>query len=150
MRPCVLDTNVYIRAAREEAAARELEAFTIAAAPWLWLHSVVALELLAGAIAPGLERRTRRALIEPFERRGRVVTPSHEAWTRAGAALARLVRTGKRSAGAGITRSFLNDCLIAASAREHGFVLVTENAADFETLSEVLPVEISAPWPGLW
>ena len=149
MRPLVLDTNVYVRALRDGAAARALEAFTVAAAPWLFLHSVVALELLAGAIAPGLERRTRESLLEPFERRGRIVTPTHEAWTRAGAAVARLIREGTRSAGRGITRSFVNDCLIAASARDHGFLLVTENTADFEALGAVLPVAAVAPWPEL-
>lgn len=147
MRRYVLDTNVYIRATRDAAWSRALEAFTAAAAPGLYLHSVVALELLAGAVAPGLERRTRRALLAPYERRGRVLTPSHGAWTRAGAAVARLVRDRRRSAGAGISRSFLNDCLIAASARDHGFVLVTGNLADFRALSDLLPVACEAPWP---
>lgn len=46
------------------------------------------------------------------------------------------------------SRTFLNDCLIAASAGEHGFVLVTRNLRDFETIQRVEPgVEHVPPWP---
>ncbi|HYT72074.1 MAG TPA: hypothetical protein VEK78_11880, partial [Gemmatimonadales bacterium] len=42
----------------------------------------------------------------------------------------------------------LNDCLIAASTREHGFVLVTRNTAYFARIRQVEPgVAYEAPWP---
>jgi hypothetical protein len=69
--------------------------------------------------------------------------------SRTGAAriMTRLVEAGAMSAG-GVTRSFLNDCIIAASAREHGFVLVTRNARDFALIKSIEPgLEYTPPWP---
>ena len=57
------------------------------------------------------------------------------------------MRTGLASPG-GFGRSFFNDCVIAASAREHGFVLVTRNAADSERIAEVEPFPFTEPYPG--
>ena len=48
----------------------------------------------------------------------------------------------------GFSRSFLNDCLIAASALEHGFVLVTRNTGDFAVIRKVEPkLNYVPPWP---
>lgn len=143
----VLDTSLYVYATRDDGWNRELHAFYQACAPFVYLHSVVAGELLAGATSPELERRTRRHLVEPFEATGRLVTPGHGAWKRAGCIVARLVRE-KRLSPNGIRRSFLNDCLIAASARDHGLVVVTDNLRDFELIRTVEPVEAVPPWPG--
>lgn len=143
----VLDTSLYVRATRSDAANEELQAFSSAYAPFLYLHSVVAAELLAGAVHPELEERTQSQLIAPFEATGRVITASHEAWKRAGRTIAQLVRARKLSPG-GVARSFMNDCLIAASARENGFTVVTENARDFEMINSVLPLSFVPPWPG--
>ena len=44
-------------------------------------------------------------------------------------------------------RSFANDLLIAASARELGATLVTENLADFELIGQVVPLKMVRPWP---
>jgi len=142
----VLDTNLYIAATRSEARERELEAFYILHTPSLYLHSVVAAELLTGAIHPALEKRTHRSFIAPFEAVGRIVTPSHAAWRRAGSIIARLIRVGALHPN-GVKPSFFNDCLIAASAREHGFTLITENERDFELIGRVEPLEFTAPWP---
>ncbi|CAN5902352.1 hypothetical protein BH23GEM7_BH23GEM7_15020 [soil metagenome] len=73
----VIDTNLYLRATRSTEWSRQLEAFFIAFAPWVHLHSIVALEVLAGALNPDLKRKTQERFIkqEPFiksfERRGR-------------------------------------------------------------------------------
>lgn len=142
----VLDTNLYIEATRSPERNRDLVAFFTRHTPRVYLHSVVAGELMAGAVAEGLERRTRGAFLEPLEAVGRVFTPSHAAWKRAGAIVAELVRTGALSPG-GFRRSFFGDCLIAASAREHGFVLVTTNTADFARIATVEPVAFTGPWP---
>lgn len=141
-----VDSNLFIRATRSSEWSRQLEAFFVAFTPWVHLHSVVVLEVLAGALKPELERKTQERFIAPFERRGRVVTPGHGAYKRAASALARLVRERKVQPDS-IRRSFVNDCLIAASARDHGFTLVTENTRDFELISGILPIEFVAPWP---
>lgn len=142
----VVDTNLYIEATRDDKAADALNAFYARTLPSIHLHSVVAQELLAGAIRPELERRLREAVVRPFETVGRVLTPTHETWKRAGEILARLVREKKVSPG-GFRPSFLNDCLIAASAREHGFVLITRNVNDFELIGTVTPVRVLPPFP---
>jgi predicted nucleic acid-binding protein len=142
----VLDTHLYIEATRSAARNRELVAFFTRHTPRIWLHSVVAAELLAGAVAVGVEARTRRSFLEPLEAVDRVVTPSHASWKRAGAVLAALVREGVVSPG-GFGRSFFNDCVIAASAREHGFVLVTSNARDFQRIASLEPLSYTPPWP---
>ncbi len=143
----VVDTNLYVRATRDNAWSQALERFFLAFTPDIYLHSVVALEILAGTTNPDLEQRTRERFIRPFERRDRVFTPSHGAWTRAAVGLARLVRERKVSTDRGIAKSLVHDCLIAASAPDHGFVLVTDNARDFELVRDVLPIEFVPPWP---
>jgi predicted nucleic acid-binding protein len=142
----VLDTNLYVRAARSDEWNGALEAFYASFAPFVYLHSVVATELLAGCTNDLLERRTQTRLIEPFEARGRVVTPSHGAWKRSGRLIATLIGQ-KRISPNGIQRSFLNDCLLATSAREHGYTLITDNLADFELIRTVTPVDVVPPWP---
>ena len=93
----VIDTNLYIRATRDNASRVELERFVLAFAPELYLHAVVGLELLTGATSPDLESRTRANILTPFETRGRVITPTYTAWTRAGAALATAARKKDQS-----------------------------------------------------
>jgi len=142
----VLDTNLYIRATRDDGWSQALENFFLAFTPEIHLHSVVAMEVLAGATGAELEEKTQERFIRPFERRGRVFTPTHGAWKRAAAALTQLLREKKVSPN-GITRSLINDLLIAASARDHGFVLVTDNKLDFELAKHILPVSFVPPWP---
>lgn len=144
----VLDSNIYIQATRQDDFNDELEAFFWAAAPYIYLHSVVAGELLAGAFQPHLERRTFEEFIEPHHDTGRVITPSHTAWLRAGQIIVKLVRA-KRLDPKGVPRSFFNDCLIAASAREQGLTVITRNTADFQLIRTVEPVEAVPPWPDL-
>lgn len=147
MKPFVVDTNLYIQATRDPDANRALAAFFTRHTPRAYLHSVVAAELLAGAVTKGLERKARRAFLDPLESVGRVFTPSHGTWKRAGEIVAELVRIRVITPG-GFSRSFFNDCVIAASAREHGFVLVTANTTDFQRIASVEPMAFAAPWPG--
>jgi predicted nucleic acid-binding protein len=142
----VLDTNLYIRATRDNVWHAELEAFVWSHAPDLHLHSVVAGELLAGALDSGLKRKTEERFIAPFEAVGRVITPGHGAWKRAGDIVAGLVRA-KHVSSNGLKRSLLNDCLIAASAQDHGFTLITDNAKDFALINKVARVNVVPPWP---
>jgi toxin FitB len=142
----IVDTNLYIEATRNDDAADRLKAFYAHHLPFVHLHAVVVQELLAGAVSAQLARDTRRSYIEPFEAVGRVITPGYATWRRVGEIMAKLVRR-KLLAPGGSRASFLGDCLIAASAREHGFMVVTKNHSDFELIAQVEPVTIVPPWP---
>lgn len=142
----VLDTNLYIAATRDEVWNDELAAFMWSFTPFIYLHSVVAGELLAGAVSVELERRTYSEFIAPLEETNRVVTPTHGAWKRAGLIIAKLIRA-KRIAAAAVPKSFFSDCLIAASARDHGCTIITQNLKDFELIRTIERVEVVPPWP---
>lgn len=143
----VIDTNLYVEAITTDDGNEALSAFQRRFAPFLFQHSTVAQEILAGARDEAAYEAYHEDWIAPFEDLGRIITSSHESWKRAALIMVRLVEHGEMSAG-GFSRSFLNDCLIAASAREYGFVLVTRNAADFALIRRVEPrLEYAAPWP---
>ncbi len=147
MRTYVVDTNLYVEAITTDEGNEALAAFQRRCAPFLFQHSVVAQEILAGARDEADYREYHEDWVAPFEDLGRVITPTHGSWTRAARIMVRLVASGHMSAG-GFSRSFLNDCLIAASTRELGFVLVTRNTADFARIRQVEPgVAYEAPWP---
>jgi len=144
----IVDTNLYVAAIRSDEGNDALAAFQRRFAPFLFQHSTVAQEILAGARDEAGYRDYHEDWVEPFETLGRVVTPTHAAWSRAALILTRLVQAGARSPG-GFTRGFLNDCLIAASARDVGFTLVTADTADFGLIRSVEPrFQFTGPWPG--
>ena len=142
----VIDTNLYVEADRDLARAEELERFSTAYLPFIHFHAVVAQELLAGAIDRRREKLVDESLIQPFERRGRVLTPSFAAWKAAGRILSQLVQRKLMSPG-GFKRSFLNDCVLAASCREVGATLVTLTRDDFRIIEKVMRFEFTEPWP---
>jgi predicted nucleic acid-binding protein len=131
VRRYVIDTNVYIRATRDDGWSQALENFFLAFSPEIHLHSVVAMEILAGATTPARGVKTQDRFIRPVECRGRVFTPTHDAWKHAAAALTQLLWE-KAVSPNGIKRSLINDLPITAAARDHGFVLITDNLPDFE------------------
>lgn len=147
MKRYLLDTNLYVRAVRDENWAEALRRFVSSNLPSIHFHAVVAQELLAGAVDARRMNEVEKGLIRPFEKRGRVVTPGFGTWKRAGSIMSELVQKGRMSRG-GFSRSFVNDCLLAATCREEGFVLVTMNSRDFELVREVSHFEASDPWPG--
>lgn len=104
MKRYVLDTNLYVEADRDRVAAEELERFLMRWLPSVHFHAVVALELLAGAVDARRERLLVDNLIQPFQRRGRIVVPDFGAWTRAGGIVSRLVQQKRMSPG-GFSRS---------------------------------------------
>jgi len=107
---------------------------------FLWLDSVAAAELIAGC-STRQDKRVVSGLIAPFERAGRVVTPTQRDFVRAAEALSKL-------RGAGLTLknpgAALLDALQAANAVRVGALLVTENVSDFRKLAKFLPVSISS------
>jgi len=143
----VVDTNLYVEAITTDEGNAALAAFQRRCAPFLFQHSTIAQEILAGARDEADYREYHGDWVAPFEDLGRVITPTHMAWTRAALIVARLVERRHLSPG-GFSRSFLNDCLIAASGREHGFILVTRNTGDFALISQVeRGVRYQPPWP---
>lgn len=102
-------------------------------------------ELRAGARASELEA-LRALVFAPFERRGRLFTPSHDAWKRAGATLSALAEQEGLELR-NVSRGFVDDVMLAASCREAGIVLVTANVRDFTRIARVAPFDFVAPWP---
>lgn len=145
-RPYLLDSNVYIRAFRDATFGAVLQEFHRRSLSRLVLSTVVATELLVGAQRPDRERAVRRALIEPFRVRRRLVTPGWSTWelvTRVDRSLRK--RPANRSRLD--QRSFLHDMLIAATVRELGATLVTDNVADFALIARHLDFAFVQPFP---
>jgi predicted nucleic acid-binding protein len=142
----VLDANCYIDASRDAGAWRALAQFTLWAAPRLWLSSVVAAELRAGARSARDRKQLETTVLGPFVRRGRVLTPSAAAWDALGLTLATLRRRKGLQLGE-VRRGFALDILMAYSCRESGVVLVTRNARDMARIRRVFTFEYAAPYP---
>lgn len=142
----VLDTNLYIAANRDPAAAEALVAFYAAHLPFTYLHATVAQELMLGAIGALRRHQIADAYLVPFQSRGRVITPSYQTWVRSGELVATLIQRRGLSPG-GFSRSFLNDAVLAASCQEEGLTLLTSNTRDFARLRQVERFDFEAPWP---
>ena len=67
--------------------------------------------------------------MEPFERAGRIVTPSHANWKDAGTLPAAVLAQRKDLRSK--LPTLVNDCLLALSARTLGATLYTRNREDF-------------------
>lgn len=142
----LLDSNVYIRAFRDAAFGAALQEFHRRHLPRLVLSAVVGAELLVGARRADREWVVRRALVEPFRSRRRLHTPSWSTWVlvaRVDQALRRLAAQRPRLD----KRSFFHDMLIAASAREIGATIITENGADFALIARHLDIAFVPPFP---
>jgi len=108
----------------------------------VYLSSVVVQELLAGA-RDGELRSLHKHFFRPFERKGRVVTPTHRGWTDAGNILRKL-----RAAGWQITPSLTNDVLIAVSVTQIGATLVHDNERDYREIKRHYPrLRHRVGWP---
>jgi predicted nucleic acid-binding protein len=142
----VLDTNCFVDASRTDAEAAAFAEFCAWAAPSLYLSTVVAAELRAGA-GNGKARRTlERQILSPYVRRGRVVNPSPAAWAELGTTLATLVEE-EGLVLQDVHRSFVFDILIARSCREMGAILVSRNLSDFSRIGKVFVFDFVPPYP---
>jgi predicted nucleic acid-binding protein len=103
-------------------------------------------ELLVGARDRRRERMLRRAIIEPFQARRRIHVPGARTWQLA-AELDRRLRALNGFEARLARRSFANDLLIAASAREIGATIITQNLTDFALVRRVIDIRYEAPWP---
>ncbi|MGI8508322.1 MAG: type II toxin-antitoxin system VapC family toxin [Gemmatimonadaceae bacterium] len=141
-----MDSNIYIRAFREAAFGVELQDFHRLNLSRLVVSAVVASELLVGAQKPDRERAVVRTLVEPFRVRRRLITPSWSTWALA-ATVDRAIRRQPANRTRLAQRSFMQDILIAASAREIGATIITENTADFTLIGRHIDIAFVLPWP---
>jgi predicted nucleic acid-binding protein len=134
-----LDTCIYIDALRTDEGKSALNAFHVAFTPFIHMCAVVVHELRAGVRGKAAER-VDAGLIAPYERRGRVFTPSYQAWKDAGEILSELVAPSQWKS---VSRGFVNDVLLAMACREAGVTLVTNNTKDFERIARVRKFDFS-------
>ena len=142
----LLDSNVYIDSFNDEVFGTGFRAFHAKALPRLILSAVVAHELLVGANDAARLRSLRRNFLEPFRSRRRIHVPSRSTWELA-ARIDRGLRVRREHAARLGRRSFFNDMLIAATARELGAVVITRNLSDFGVIARVVQIQFEAPWP---
>jgi predicted nucleic acid-binding protein len=142
----VLDSNCFIDAARDSIARSAFESFCAAAAPRLYLSSVVAGELLQGARNAGERRDLERHVIKPYLKRGRVLAPSAQAWLKMGETLSTL-HEQEGLVISEVKRNFMLDILIAYSCREAGATLVSRNARDMVRIAGVFGFDYADPYP---
>src|SRR5438046_2427227 len=128
-RKFVLDTNCFIDASRTRAGAEAFAEFCARVAPGLYLSTVVAAELRAGARTASERQMLDGRVLVPYARRGRLLNPTATAWHTLGTTLARLVADEGLVLRA-VRKSFIFDILVAWSCREVGAVLVSRNAHD--------------------
>jgi predicted nucleic acid-binding protein len=130
----LIDTDLYIDLIQSGTTLSLIREIYDKDAPRVYFSSIVAQKLLAGARTPAGRKRVE-ILFRPFERVGRVVTPSHNQWKDAGGILAKVLkdRADLRSK----LPALVNDCLLALSARSLGATLYTRNRDDFILLQSV-------------
>ena len=141
----VYDTSFYIEFFRSKSFALSVRSRYEADIPVTVFSSVVEQELLAGA-TDQLKVAAVEGLYRPFERTRRIVTPSHSIWQQAGRALGTMRRT-RRDLVDRLGGSFVNDLLIALSARSVGARVVTLNADDFRMIAKYVPLRIEVLQP---
>ncbi|MEX2531615.1 MAG: type II toxin-antitoxin system VapC family toxin [Gemmatimonadota bacterium] len=146
MKKFVLDTNLYVHAYRSQEGAQELLRYFADFTPHTHVSSIVLHELLVGANSKAKAREVREVLLGPLIKAGRVITPTHAAWDQAGSAIAEMAREERRDLRS-IPKSLVNDFLLAASCREAGTTLITDNIEDFSLIRQYLRHEFIEPWP---
>jgi len=144
----LLDTNIWIRALRDRAAQESLQRFHQIHGPGEYMSSIVAHELRAGVRSTVHRRKLERNILDGFARMGRVITPSDNAWQRAGDLLATLARQDGLEVSR-TAKSFGNDVLLALSCRESGITLITENRRDFDRIHRVIPFQFVDRLPNI-
>jgi predicted nucleic acid-binding protein len=113
--------------------------------PGLYLRTVVAAELSAGAGSAKNRRTLERQIMSPYIRRGQLVNPSPASWEALGTTLAVLVEQ-EGLVLREVRRSLVFDILIARSCREIGATLVSRNSTDLSRIAKVFSFEFVAPY----
>lgn len=126
----IFDTNVYFAILADPTFLTEHGLWLRSVAPRTFVSSVVIAELVQGAKGDLARRRVRRATAS-LERVGRVVTPSHVDWARAGTVQGKIWDRHPSLR----TKAMLADVLIACSASRIGALVVTSNLRDFTLIA---------------
>jgi predicted nucleic acid-binding protein len=127
----LIDTDLYIDLIQSGITLPLIRELYHKYAPGIYFSSIVVQELLAGARSPAGKKRIE-ILFRPFERVGRVITPTHNHWKEAGGILAKVLQ--RRPDLKSKLPALVNDCLLALSARSLGATLYTINRDDFMLL----------------
>lgn len=130
----LIDTDLYIDLIQSGTTLPLIRELYYKDAPGIYFSSIVVQELLAGARSPAGRKRVE-ILFRPFEKVGRVVTPSHNLWKDAGGILAKILQD--RPSLKSKLPALVNDCLLALSARSLGATLYTRNRDDFMLLQSI-------------
>lgn len=130
----LLDTNIYFHILHDPAYLARYRAALLRVAPQTFLSSVVRFELVQGARGDLARARVGKA-VEPLERAGRVIAPTHADWTQAGIIQGRICDDHPSLR----TKTLQNDLLIAYTARRIGAIVITENTADFDLIRRYVP-----------
>lgn len=142
----VVDTQLFIEALRNREAKEAFQHFRQGYAPFEHLSAVVAQELRAGVKRRQDRRTLERHVLDIFERTGRTVTPTAEAWHRSGDLLASMAEAEGLEL-AKVSKAFANDILIALSCRESGCVLITDNVRDVTRIRRFVDFQFLKAWP---
>ncbi len=134
------DTSFYIGVLRSKSFAQAFRSRYEADIPITFFSSVVIQELLAGA-TDRLKQAVVEGLYRPFVHNGRIVTPTHSVWEEAGRLLG-VMRGQRKNHIDRLTGSFVNDLLIALSARGVGAKVLTLNSDDFTLIRKYLPFSL--------
>jgi predicted nucleic acid-binding protein len=145
-RKYVLDTQLFINAFRDPIANEALQRFHRAFSPFEHLSVIVAQELRAGVSKPSDRKALERNVLRVFERAGRTITPSPDAWHRSGDLFSEMAQQEGLEV-ARVSKAFANDLMLAISCCESGCVLVTENDRDFSRIRRFISFEHVKPWP---
>ena len=134
------DASFYIEVLRSKSFAEAFRSRYEIDIPITFFSSVVVQELLAGA-TDRLKRAVVEGLYRPFVRSGRIVTPSRSAWEEAGRVLG-VMRGQRKDQVDRLAGSFVNDVLIATSAKTIGAKVVTLNSEDFSLIRRYIPFSL--------
>lgn len=138
----LLDTNLYILLLTPSPTREVAEQYLHRPDFQLYLCSVVAQELMEGAVGRQGERFYER-YFRPYEKAGRVVAPTYRDWVEAGRMQARLFQQ-RRDLKDRIPL-LTADILIALCSLRIGAAVYTMNKEDFALLHSIKPFRFHVP-----
>lgn len=138
MSKVVVDTSLYIDFLRTGNFFEAISALYTFRVREVYFSSVVIEELLQG-VQDRQGKEQVEILYRPFEKVGRIITPSHNDWKRSGEVLSEIRK--KRKGQSGRIPGLLNDTLIAMSSLRIGAVVYCANKKDFELIAQIRPFQ---------
>jgi predicted nucleic acid-binding protein len=130
----IIDSDLYIELLRTGQYHDIIAEIYTRETPNIYFSSVVVQELLSGVISE-IGRKNVEAVVSPFEKSGRIVTPGYADWKETGNILSKLC--AERPELKSKLSQMINDTLIAMSAKSIGATVVTLNSVDFEAIKSV-------------